>query len=235
MKTIQSIICWTVAASFAAWVTPQALAQEEENPDKITEQDKKTFQDAVKALTTPSAKSRQTHAVMNARQIGLAMFEFETEYGEFPNEKTAKTVKEVTETKAEIKAVTANDCLFQLIAANIVESDRMFSLEIPAAAEKQEKRKPLEKLAKCSFAYLTVLNAAGNPSRPLVVAPLVNGETVFDPKVLGGRAVVLRVDNSVTTIPIEKDGRVLIDGMDMFDPAQPFWNGKVPPIKWPEQ
>jgi len=57
---------------------------------------------------------------------------------------------------------------------------------------------------------------------------------VFDPKVLGGKAIVLRVDNSVQSLPIEADGRVLIDGKDISDPAQPFWNGKVPPIKWPE-
>ena len=78
------------------------------------------------------------------------------------------------------------------------------------------------------------MNGAGNPSRLLVVAPLVKGKTTFDPAVLGGKAVVLRVDNSVQSFPIGKDGRVMIDGLDLFDPAQPFWDGKVPPVLWPK-
>ena len=37
----------------------------------------------------------------------------------------------------------------------------------------------------------------------------------------------------VQSFPIGKDGKVMIDGLDLFDPAQPFWDGKVPPILWP--
>lgn len=230
MKTLQSIVCWTVVASTVASVTPQASAQEAD-PGKITEQDKKVFQDMV---DQQKAKARKTLAVMNARQIGLALFEFETEYNSFPDEKTAPQVKTTTGTKAEVKAVTANDCFFQLIAAGIVQTDRFFSLDELAVPEPPENPKPLEKLAKCSFAYLSGMTAAGNPNRPVVVAPLVKGKTTFDPQVLGGKAVILKVDNSVTSLPIEPDGRVLIDGKDIFDPAQPFWGGKVPPVKWPE-
>jgi hypothetical protein len=39
----------------------------------------------------------------------------------------------------------------------------------------------------------------------------------------------------VSTFPIEQDGTVNLDGMDLFDPAQPFWEGTVPPVKWPEE
>jgi hypothetical protein len=109
----------------------------------------------------------------------------------------------------------------------------MFSLDEPGVPEPPEKRKLLEKLVKCSFAYLSGLTASGHPGRPMVVAPLVKGKTTFDPHVLGGKAVILKVDNSVISLPIEPDGRVLIDGKDIFDPAQPFWGGKVPQVKWP--
>lgn len=183
------------------------------------------------------AKVRQTLAVMNARQIGLALFEFEAEYNAFPDEKTAAEVRKSKGTTVELKAVTANDCFFQLVAAEIVQTGDIFALCDRAAPEKPEKpeKKALEKLDECFFAYVSGVTSHGNPGRPLVVAPLVKGKTTFDPKVLGGKAVVLRVDNSVQSFPIEQDGRVLIDGKDIFDPNQPFWNGKVPPIKWPDK
>ncbi len=228
--------CWVFAAAAAMLANPQAVAQEPA-ADQITEEDKKVFKDFMEA-GEKLAKYRtqnevRTQAVMNLRQIGLGLFEFETEYGSFPDEETAAAVKEATETPAEVKAATANDCFFQLIAAGIIQTDRVFSLEAPAEGEGR-KPKPLTRLEKCAFSYLSGMNAAGNPGRPVVVAPLVNGQTTFDPTVLGGKAVVLRVDNSVTSLPIEKDGRVMINGMDLFDPAQPFWDGKVPPILWPE-
>lgn len=34
---------------------------------------------------------------------------------------------------------------------------------------------------------------------------------------------------------VEADGRVLIDGLDIFDPKQPFWENSKPDIKWPKQ
>jgi len=233
MKALPSIVCWTVLALAAASVILPASAQEAD-PNKITPQDKKVFKDVADMVDQQKLKVRQTLAVMNARQIGLALFEFETEYGAYPNDKTAADVKKATGTTAELKAVTANDCFFQLIAANIAQTDSMFSLDDPAAPARPEKQKPLEKLAKCSFAYLSGMDSAGNPGRPVVVAPLLKGKTTFDPQVFGGRAVILKVDNSVTTVPIEPDGRVLIDGKDIFDPAHPLWGGKIPSVKWPE-
>ena len=67
---------------------------------------------------------------------------------------------------------------------------------------------------------------------------MVPGKLLFDYKLCkkyySGFAVSLRLDNSVTRYPVDKSGRVWIDGKDLFDPTQPFWNGKVPDVKWPE-
>lgn len=71
------------------------------------------------------------------------------------------------------------------------------------------------------------------PNRPLAFYPMVHGKTTFDPEPLGGKAVVLFIDNSVKSFPIGKDGTVMIDGKDMFDPAQGYWGGKALNIKWP--
>jgi hypothetical protein len=230
MKAVKTIVCWTVAILAAVSMTPHALAQEA-NPNKPTEPEKKV---GLGWIGEQKAKARQTQAIMNAKQIGIALFQFEQDYGAFPNDKTATLVKTSTGTNAEVKAETANDCFFQLIAAKMIDNDQIFSLEKAKDSDRPANQKPLEKLAKCSYAYVSGLSTTGNPSRPLVVAPLVKGKTTFDPQAPGGKALILRVDCSAVLLPIESDGRVLIDGKDIFDPTQPFWEGKVPTIKWPE-
>lgn len=179
-------------------------------------------------------KALQAMAVNNARQSGIALLEFESEFGSFPNEETAAAVKEATGTKADLRGATANDCLFQLIASGIVMTDRIFSLE-PSAEGVALNPQPLMNLQKCVFSYLSGMSATGNPNRPLLVTPLVSGTGLFDRKALGGKAVILKVDNTATTVDIEQDGTVIMNGMDLFDPAQSFWEGKVPPIRWPEK
>jgi hypothetical protein len=179
-------------------------------------------------------KELRLRMINNARQIGLALLEFETEYGSFPNEETAATVKAATRTEADLKATTANDCMFQLIAAGIMHVDEVFSQDKPGE-KKDTGSKPLMNLEKCAFAYLSGMNASGDPRRPLIVFPMIPGTGLFDRKAMGGKAVILRMDNSATLVPIEQDGAVLMDGMDLFDPAQPFWKSKVPPIRWPEK
>jgi hypothetical protein len=195
----------------------------------------KTKVDRSRAVTPPSpeeveaAWARQRTAVNYARQIGLGLFEFENEFGAFPNEETAAAVKQATGTTARLGAATANECFYQLIAANFVGVSTIFTWDEP-----REDKDPVG-LENCSFSYLSGLTGEGPADRPLVVAPLVSGTGLFDRKALGGKAVVLRVDNSATTFAIEQDGRVILNGMDLFDPAQPFWQGKVPTIRWPEK
>jgi hypothetical protein len=63
---------------------------------------------------------------------------------------------------------------------------------------------------------------------------LLPGKLLFDRTAFNGKAVILRLDNSATALQIEKNGQVLVGGMDIFDPRQPFWHGKKPDVKWPE-
>lgn len=232
MRNFPMAVGGMVAVTLMA--SPVTHAQKRD-PNKITEQDKQTYQDFVAGMKQANEirknKARLLTAITNLRQIGLAMFEFETEYGEYPSEETAVMVKETTETKAHLKAATANDCFYQLIAAGIVQSPAIFSYETP---QQQAAKKDVGELEKCEFSVLAVKSAAGNPSKPLVIAPLLKGKEIFDRVALGGKAVVLHLDNSVRSYPIEKDGRVLVNGMDLFDPAQPFWSGDMPEIRWPK-
>lgn len=179
----------------------------------------------------PAFKAKQTLAIMNLRQLGLAMFEFETDYGSFPDEETAKEVKKATGKDINLKVETSDDCFRQLLDAEILVNDKILTLQSPGAKPKDGD--PAAKPLKCVFSYCYGISSAGNPGRPLVCYPLLDGKTTFDLAPLGGRAVVLFADNSVRSFPIEKDGRVLIDGKDLFDPAQPYWGGKKPVVKWP--
>jgi hypothetical protein len=186
-------------------------------------------EDFKKELLDLSKKRKKiAMAINNAKSIGLAMFEFENEYGEFPNEKTAAVVKELTKNKFEIKGETSNDCFYQLIAAGLTKQN-IFSFEEPSEQNVGEAN-----LEVCSYSYLSGMTSAGNPARPLVVAPLIKGKAIFDPEPFAGKAVVLFVDCSVRCLPIESDGRVLIGGKDLFDISQPYWEGRVPTLKWPK-
>ena len=68
----------------------------------------------------------------------------------------------------------------------------------------------------------------------MVVTPLIPGTTRFDPKPFNGHALILRVDKSISCPKIDRAGKVMVGGKDIFDPSQPFWGGKAPDIKWHE-
>ena len=135
MSGTSKSIHWAFAVSLTLLAQPRVAAQDPDS-DKITEEDKKAFKDfkegAEKIKNAQRQKALQAFAISNLRQIGFALFEFETEYGSFPDGKTAAAVKEATGTNADLKAATANDCFFQLIASGIIDADRVFLLEPPA-------------------------------------------------------------------------------------------------------
>jgi hypothetical protein len=90
------------------------------------------------------------------------------------------------------------------------------------------------KKGECAFTYIAGLSFSFDPTAPVLIAPVVPGTWKFDPKPFDGKAVVLRIDGSAKAEPIDKHGNVMIGGMNLFDPRQPYWHGKAPDIKWPE-
>lgn len=91
----------------------------------------------------------------------------------------------------------------------------------------------LEK-GECGFTYLLGAKITSRPDRPLVVAPMIPGTDRFDPKSMEGKAVILKLDNSVTSIPIDKHGHVIFQGRNLMDPHHPVWQGHAPAIAWPD-
>ncbi len=181
-------------------------------------------------------KSDQTEAVSNARQVGLSLLEFQQTFGTFPDTDTAAVGREKFPTDLKLGTKFSNDFFRQMIASEIAQSEQMFY------AKREGARKPdnvftgtkaLEK-GECGFTYLLGATTMDNPRRPLVVTPMIPGTDRFDPVPLEGKAVVLRLDNSVMSYIIEKDGHILVDGRNLMDPHHPIWDGHAPVIAWPE-
>lgn len=80
---------------------------------------------------------------------------------------------------------------------------------------------------------LCAATPTSDPKRPVALRPLIHGKPLFDAATLSAKAVIVFADSSVRYFPIETDGRVLINELDIFDPKQPFWEGTKPSIKWP--
>lgn len=192
-------------------------------------------------------KADQTEATSNARQIGLAMFEFETEYGRFPDSASAAEVKTNTETTLTITGSKANDYFRQLMGAGYTQSETMFYAKVPGAKKPDGNIATTNALAKgeVGFGYIlqgTVgLSTAGNPARPYVVTPLLgtSGDT-FDKDPFDGKAVVLRVDNSVTSFQILPSSKKinLSPGNDLLKTGDnTVWgtpSGGAPTIAFPD-
>ncbi len=185
---------------------------------------------ALAGLTAPMVirqrkKADQTEAVNNAKQIGIALFEFETEYGTFPDDTTATAVKDQTDTGL-VSGTKSNDRFRQLIRAGIAQSEAMFYAKTAFTKKPDgvldQDSKALE-AGECGFGILMDstkgLSNAGNPGRPIVAAPFnIAMDGTFDSDYYDGKAVVLKLDNSVTSLPIVKTtGNVKINGKTMTE------------------
>ncbi|WP_193212514.1 hypothetical protein [Luteolibacter marinus] len=176
-------------------------------------------------------------AIANARQVALALFAFDAKYGSFPDSNTAADVKAGTSTPLTLGDRSSNQLLRQLLAAGVADEqifwartsiwsrrpDNVFNSDTTALAP-----------GECSFAYVLGASSPGNLERPVLTSPMIPGTNRFDPETFDDKAIVVRADLSVRAETIRPDGRVFINGMDLFDPRQPFWGGKAPDIKWPE-
>lgn len=178
----------------------------------------------------------QSEMVNNARQVGMALFEFEAEYGKLPDETTIAAVRSKTGSSLPLGTKSSNDFFRQLMAGGIAQSEAMFYAKGRGTHKPDGLMDGSHALAKgeCGFLYLLGLSAKGSPYRPIIVAPMIPGTDRFDPKPFEGIAVLLNLDNSATSLPIDKNGHVIVAGKNLFDPTNLIWDGKPPVIVWPE-
>ncbi len=147
----------------------------------------------------------RTEAISNAKQVGQALLEFDVEFGGFPDNYTAEEVKDSTGTSLNMSGNFSNDYFRQLIAFGIQSEDIFYAKT--TYSQKPDKvmtgNDALEP-GEVGFGYImrdttSGLSTAGNPSLPVLAAPLLDAQSnwKFDPDPYGGKAVILRIDNSV--------------------------------------
>ncbi|MCW1887148.1 hypothetical protein OKA04_20585 [Luteolibacter flavescens] len=191
-------------------------------------------------IIMPSERNRRiadrTEASQNIRQVHIALLDFESEFGSFPDTSTSRVVKTDTGTKLNLGSGSSSNELFRQLIAYGVNVESIFWAKTAVSPRKPNNVLGSNTLAKgeCGFTYIAGLSSSSDPSAPLMMTPVIPGTWEFDPKPFQGKAVVLHVDGSVKHYPIDKDGHVIIGGLSIFDPRQPYWRGKGPDIKWPE-
>ncbi|MCP5531664.1 MAG: hypothetical protein H7A48_00665 [Akkermansiaceae bacterium] len=170
------------------------------------------------------------------RQVGLALSDFDYEYGSFPNDSTIAVLKAgFPGDPTPLGRRSSNDYFRQLFVSGIAWDEKSFHAGFSPKPDGFTGSRALE-AGECSFAYVRNV-AVLDPDTPLVVFPLVKGSLKADTKLCakwGNKAAVLFVDNRVITLPVDSSGQVIFKGRDLFDPAQPFWHGTSPDVVWPE-
>lgn len=197
---------------------------------------------ALAALVAPQVlrglkKADLATATSNARQIGLAMFDFQIEYGRFPDGDTAVQVDEnFPGASMDSDEDSANGYFTQLFETNITQSEDIFY----AKTANSVKPDGVFTGANClepgenAFGYIMNgqdgLTTGGSASRVLVVTPLIEGGD-FDPDPFDKKAVTLRIDQSVQSVNINAAGDATLGGgRELFDTgADSIWGTSVNP------
>ena len=190
-------------------------------------------------VLTSRKKDSRTEAISNAKQIGLALFELEHDYGSYPDSETAKDVtEEFPDHGYDLSGNSSNALFRQLLATEIAPFAEIFYAKTRNSKKPDGNIAPGEALKKgeVGFVYISGEANEGHPSRPLLLYPLIPGTTKFDPEPFDGHAFILAIDQSVrVAYKIHKDGHIYDkDGLDILSPNHPIWNGKAPTIHYPE-
>ena len=196
----------------------------------------------VSFLSTPlvirsAVKSPRTEATSNAKQIGLALYSFEDEYGSYPNESTVALINENNpDSVYDCSGKSSNAAFRQLMKTEITESEQMFYAKIKGSVKPDGIIIPSEALKKgeVGFSYISGVSTKDDPATPLILTPLIPGTTKFDPKPFDGTAIILHIDQSVSRHVIHKDGHVYDKDGDILSSEHPIWKGKAPDIRYPE-
>jgi len=179
----------------------------------------------------------QTEAISNAWQIGLGLREFAEDHGSYPGVESIEIIRPQIGPDWNLGTKTSNDFFRQLLAARMVTAEGVFYAKVKGAKKPDNVITATEALKKgeCAFAYFPGACPGDPPSRPLAATSLIPGTNRFDPQPFNGKAVVLLLDGSVTTLKINKQGNaVFYSSTLLLDPANPAWGGHPVVIAWPD-
>ncbi len=176
-------------------------------------------------------------AHQNLLALDEALRQFHSDYNGQPSASTGVMIKERTGSTWTFRDSTSTDLFRQLFATGILKSEVPFYAKTPWS-KKPDNRFSREELAlsagECAISYIPDSSFGHNWGAPILLVPLEPGKLTFDPEVFNGVAVVRFSDGTQGELPIDPSGRAILNGMDLFDPRQPFWHGKDPVVKWPK-
>lgn len=192
--------------------------------------------------------SDRTEAINNIRQIGAMLIEFDTEYGRFPDDGTALEVKKTTKTPFTLTGQYSNDYFRQMLAGGGGKSEKPFWCRTAQSPKRcdDDFSTPERAFAagEVGYSYIMASPTRGQsseqePGRPVVVAPSYQFQPdwTFDPEPYADKAVLLRLDNSATTMPIrESDRKVMINsGKTLGDTGEHTpWGAMTPCLRAPQ-
>lgn len=182
---------------------------------------------ALAGLAAPMVMSQRKkadliQATSNAKNIGIAMLDFENNYGSFPDSTTAAQVTANTGSALNLTGTNANSFFKQLIASGIAQSEEMFYAKASYTLKPDNvftQDADALKNGECGFGYImngTVgFSTAGNPARPIVCTPFTSALSgnAFDPDLYDFKAVVLNIDSSAKQLQIRAtDNQAMLPG-----------------------
>ncbi len=200
----------------------------------------------VPALMKKQKEGYRAEAIMNAKQVGLALFGFDGEWGAYPDDSTAEDIKNDLESDLTFGTASSNDYFRQLIAAGYIDQEKPFFARasyLKKAGDNNMKGAEALKAGEVGFCYFmgdggTGLGSSGNSGRPVIAAAIKEGDTTgaFEEDIYNRKAVILRVDTSASIDTIRpSDGKVVIGGgktlLDTGDDT--VWGDLKPVVKPP--
>lgn len=197
-------------------------------------------------IRAPRAVER-TMAISNAKQVGLALLEFDQEYGSFPSDATIAEVVRTTGSTLDFTDGSSNAMFRQLIAYG-VPSEEIFYCSHPDGTRKPDNlMSPGYALAsgEVGYSYVYGLSSSMDRDTPVLMSPVVAGtDDEFwadqkgrgSPKAFDGKAIILHVDNSVEALIIRPSDRkaTVGGGVTVLDPSRPCFGGKKPDVRHPK-
>ena len=196
---------------------------------------------ALAALVSPQVlrglkKADLNTAISNSRQIGQAMFEFQTEYGRFPDTSTAERIAEdFPDSDITPGEDSSNGYFRQLFAAGIVDSEDIFYAKTAITKKPDGAYSGNECLKKGEVAFAYILDGedglttGGSASRVIAVAPRKDAK--FDVGPFDKKATALRIDQSVQVLNVNKKGEALLGGDKKLEDTgdDTIWGADVTP------
>ncbi|MCW1913427.1 hypothetical protein OJ996_07575 [Luteolibacter sp. GHJ8] len=167
--------------------------------------------------------ARQAEALNNLRQLGTALFEFDREYGTFPDDDTAVDVRENTGSPLIFSGTYSNDYFRQLMACGLTNeevywcktsfSPKRPDSQIDAPTHSRSEARALA-AGEVGFSYVRGYSSSGIPGWVVVAAASdkARADWTFDPNTFGGKALVLKLDGSVAALTIDPATKFVLTG-----------------------